>query len=188
MRIYALMLVCATAVFLHAEATSAPAQTSAPPAQNVPHASQIITVNGCHASLNLSQTGGWYGGYPAYHPAYYPRYGPYYWPDVYAASYYQPPVTTAHPQLGIDYVNITPKTMTEIEFGLIVNNTLIAEVRDAGTFSKGAEIKHKFGISESIFPIHGIQHCVPLHVTFEDGTKWRNPLLPPKNQHMYIRT
>ena len=77
--------------------------------------------------------------------------------------------------------------MTEIEFGLVTSGTLRAEVKDVGTFSPGAEIKHKFGISPNVFPLQtALEQCVPLRITFADGTKWRNPGLPPKNQHIYL--
>ena len=131
------------------------------------------------------QSGGFVGGYS---PAYWGGARGYWgWPDVYGASFYQPPVTTANPQLGIDYVNVAHKTMHMIEFGLIANGILRAEVRDVGTFSPGAEIKHSFGISANVFPIQtGLPQCVPLHITFEDGSKWRNPKLPPKNDKIYL--
>ncbi len=77
--------------------------------------------------------------------------------------------------------------MHEIQFGLIANGILRAEVRDVGTFSPGAEIKHSFGISANVFPIQtGLPQCIPLHIQFADGAKWRNPHLPPKNQKIYL--
>ena len=181
----AVLLVCAAMIPAAAQPTAAPGGQMAPATHPVVHASQLIQVNACHASLNIQQSGGW-AGYPAYSYGYYGYRGGY-WGDPWGASYYQPPVTTANPQLGIDYMNISPKVMTEIQFGLIANGTLKAEVRDVGKFSPNAEIKHKFGIPASTFPIStGLPQCVPLHIVFEDGTKWRNPNLPPKNQHIYL--
>ena len=76
--------------------------------------------------------------------------------------------------------------MKEIEFGLIVRGSLVAEVKDVGTFSPGAEIKHKFGVSKNIFPIQtSYAKCVPLHILFVDGTKWKNPHLPAYRASMY---
>ena len=147
----------------------------------VPHASQLVKVSTCNPKLNVMQSGGFVG----YAPGFY-RGG--YWGDVYGSAYYEPPVTTTDPQLAIDYVNVSHKPMSEIEFGLVANGILLAEVRDVGTFSPGAEIKHKFGISANVFPIRtGLPQCVPLHISFADGTKWRNPNLPPKNEHIYYR-
>ncbi len=124
---------------------------------------------------------------PAWTPAYYP-YGPYYWNDVYGARYWQPTYAQNNPTLGIDYTNQTSKVMKQIEFGLIANGNLVAEVKDVGTFSPGVEIKHEFGISRNVFPLQtGLPRCVPLRITFEDGTHWRNPRLPqhPRRQ-MYV--
>ena len=89
--------------------------------------------------------------------------------------------------LGIDYTNKTQKVMREIEFGLIANGNLVAEVKDVGTFSPGIEIKHEFGISHNVFPLQtGLARCVPLRIKFADGTKWRNPRLPAKpRRQMY---
>ena len=106
--------------------------------------------------------------------------------DPYGYRYYRAPMATTSPQLGIDYVNISPKTMHSIEFRLIANGTLRAEVRNVGTFSNGAEIKHTFGLNPNVFPLRtGLAQCVPLRINFADGTKWRNPNLPPKNARIY---
>lgn len=167
-----------TAAMLFFASGPAPAQNMESAA--VPHASSLINVSDCNPKLNVSQSGGFVG----YAPAGY--YGRGYWGDAYGARYYQPPVTTTNPQLAIHYKNISPKTMQSVEFGLIANGMLKAEVRDVGTFTTGAEIKHKFGLSPNVFPIGtGLPQCVPLRITFADGTKWRNPRLPPKNTHIY---
>jgi hypothetical protein len=163
-------------------ATTAPGAEAAPAATPVVHGSQLVKVSTCSPKLNVMQSGGFVG----YSPGYYGAYGRGYWPDAYGGSIYQAPVTTADPQLGIDYTNISAKPMHTIEFGLIANQRLIAEVKDVGSFSPGAEIKHKFAVSPNIFPIQtALPQCVPLRITFADGTKWRNPRLPPKNSHLY---
>jgi hypothetical protein len=181
------------AVLLCSAALPAAAQTAAPamasPAAHaapmvhaapaVPPASAIITVSNCTPALNLSQTG---GGFAGWAPGW--RGGP--WGDPWGATFVQPPVTTTMPQLAIGYMNISHKTMTEIEFGLVANGVLLAEVRDVGTFTPHAKIEHRFGISANVFPIRtGLPQCPALRVTFADGTKWRNPRLPPKNTHIY---
>lgn len=100
-------------------------------------------------------------------------------PSVYGYRYYQPRVARAHPTLGIAYSNATEKVMKQIEFGLVANGNLVAEVKDVGTFSPGAEIKHEFGLSPNVFPLQtSLAECVPLKIAFEDGTKWKNPRLP----------
>ncbi len=130
-----------------------------------------LQVTACDPSRNVVAARGWV---PAYYPA-----GPYYWPSVYGVRYYQPPIRTANASLNIAYTNTTAKTMKEIEFGLIANGNLVAEVKDVGTFSPGAEIKHEFGLNPNVFPLQtALARCVPLRISFEDGTKWRNPHLP----------
>jgi hypothetical protein len=159
--------------------TASPGGAMAPMMHAAPPASSLVSVSDCHASLNIQQS----GGYAAYPVGY--RGG--YWGDPWGVNYYQPPVTTTSPQLAIHYKNISTKVMSDIQFGLVANGILKAEVKDVGKFSPGAEIKHKFGIPASTFPIStGLPQCVPLHITFADGTKWRNPQLPPKNTHIYL--
>jgi hypothetical protein len=160
---------------------NAAAQTSpAAGAMGAPvHAATLVHVSDCNPRLNVQQSGGFVGYTPGF-------WGGPYWGDAYGGRFYQPPMTTTSPELAIHYKNISPKTMSEIEFGLVANGVLKAEVRDVGTFSNGAEIRHKFGISPNVFPIGtGLARCVPLRITFEDGTKWRNPNLPPPNNHIY---
>lgn len=129
----------------------------------------LIHVTKCDPSRNRTTT---------YVPGFYPT-RPYYWYNAYGYRYYQPPVTTSNPTLLIDYTNISPKTMREVEFGLVARGTLIAEVKDVGTFSNGALIQHQFGLSPNVFPIGtGLPQCVPLKIKFADGTNWKNPHLP----------
>ncbi|HTU83894.1 MAG TPA: hypothetical protein VMF61_17350 [Candidatus Acidoferrales bacterium] len=120
-------------------------------------------------------------------PAYYPvGVGPYWgWGSVYGPSYYSARPVTSNASLGIDYHNNTNVVMKQVEFGLVVNGNLVAEARDVGTFSPGAEIKHVFGLNPGIFPIRGLPHCVPLKITFDNGTKWKNPHLPALRRQIY---
>ncbi len=127
--------------------------------------------------------------YSGYTPAYYPS-GSYYWRDPYGYRYRQYPVSanthTTNPTLDIDYVNVTHNPIAQIEFGLVAKGLLVAEVRDAGTFSPGAEIKHSFGLSPNVFPLGtGLAQCVPLRATYKDGTTWENPHLPSPNKSIY---
>lgn len=146
-----------------------------------PSAAALVKVTACNPALNVSRGPAYVGYAPGY-------WGGPYWSDIYGARYYRAPMSTTSPQLHIDYVNVSPKTMHSIEFGLVANGILKAEVRDVGTFSNGAEIKHTFGLSPNVFPIGtGLPQCVPLRINFADGSKWRNPTLPPKNDRIYYR-
>jgi len=152
----------------------------------VPAAAHPIKVSLCDPQHRSGNPGGYQ--YTGFTPAYYPA-GPggYFYPTVYSRTYYQPPVSPSA-FLAIDYVNVTTKPMATIEFGLIANRNLVAMVRDVGTFSPGAEIKHQFGISPNVFPIStGLPHCVPLRITYKDGTTWKNPRLPDDNPGIYLR-
>ncbi len=139
-----------------------------------------INVSACNPKRNSYMATG-------YAPAYYPiGVGPYWgWPSVYGLNYYQYPVQ-GHPTLSIDYSNATSVVMKDIEFGLVVHGTLVAEVRDVGTFSPGAEIKHEFGLNPNVFPLQtSFAKCVPLKITFADGSKWKNPHLPALKRSIY---
>jgi hypothetical protein len=81
--------------------------------------------------------------------------------------------------LLIAYTNISQKTMHIIEFGLLSNELLAGEVRDVGSFAPGTEVKHKLGLQLSAI-LPGSSRCVPLRITYADGTTWRNPRLPKK--------
>lgn len=137
-----------------------------------------IHVTTCDPQLNPSL---------GYAPAYYPGV-PFFWRDIYGYRYYQPPIARANPTLSIAYVNKTQKVMQKIDFGLVASGRLVAEVRDAGTFSPGVEIRHEFGLSPNVFPLQtGLPRCVPLRITYADGTTWRNPHLPALRRSIYRR-
>ena len=102
------------------------------PATQQLHAHDLIHVSNCHPSMNEMTS---------YPPAYYPYAGrPYGWTNVYGYAYTMPPVTTTSPALQIDYRNVYTKTMKDIEFGLVARGVLVAEVKDVGKFSPGAEV------------------------------------------------
>jgi hypothetical protein len=88
--------------------------------------------------------------------------------------------------LNVDFTNITNKVMTTVEWGLVANGRLVAEARDVGTFSPGAEIKHRYGLSPNVFPLQtGLPRCIALLVKFADGTTVHNPNLPQARRQMY---
>jgi len=150
-----------------------------------PAAHHLVHVSKCEPYQNTTvvNTGYAPGFVPGYYP--YPR-NPYYWNDVYGYRYLQPQVVKTNPSLAIDYTNVDKKVMSTIEFGLIARGALVAEVRDVGTFSPGAEIKHTFGISPNVFPIStGLPQCIPLRITYKDGTHWKNPHLPALQRALY---
>jgi hypothetical protein len=173
-----LRLVCATgaAAVVTVSAGLLPAS-----AQQAPE--RRIHVKTCEPTRNVTTTAPMYG--PGFGPGYYGR--GFYWDDPYGYPYYQRPVAVSESaQLKIDYVNVTHTVMETIDFGLIANGRLIAEVRDVGTFSPGAEIKHVFGVSPNIFPLAtALPQCVPLRITYKDQATWVNPHLPALQQALY---
>lgn len=145
-----------------------------------------IRVNDCDPRGGFANT-----AYPSgYVRGYYPR-NPYYFVDPYGFRYFQPPLLApgrTAPTLGIGYVNTSPQTAKSVEFGLVARGHLVAEVRDVGTFTTGAEIKHEFGLNRNVFPIStGLPRCVPLLVRFENGTVWENPHRPRAVRALYRR-
>ena len=181
MRLYRSIVSLPAAIGMLVLATfAAGAQTSpANSMMTVAHPPSNIKVALCHPTQGSTYVS------PGFVPAYYPA-RPYYWGDVYGRGYYQPTVSTTNPQLAIDYTNVGTKVAKVIEFGLIARGQLVAEVRDVGTFSPGAEIKHKFGLSRNVFPLGtGLPQCLPLRITYEDGTKWRSRHLPALTQGLY---
>lgn len=144
----------------------------------------VLHVNRCDPQLNPPVMTGPYVGFG---PGYYPG-GRYYWNDVYGYRYNQAPMLPANGTLFLDFKNITHKVMSTIEFGLVANGHLVAEVRDVGKFSPNVEIKHEFGLSPNVFPIQtGLPQCPALRITFADGTKWVNPRLPGLEHALYGR-
>jgi hypothetical protein len=157
---------------------------SAPVVAQQPHqlfTKKLFNVSRCDAQANVSTT-----TYAGYAPGFYPYARPWYWGDPYGYGFYQPPVTTTNPTMYVDFTNITNKVMKDVVWGLVANGRLVAEARDVGTFSPGAEIKHKYGISINVFPLQtGLPQCIALAVTFDDGTHYRNPNLPSERRQMY---
>jgi hypothetical protein len=147
----------------------------------LPAHAKRIDVKTCHASRSVTTTPT-YG----YLPGYYPR-SRYFWDDVYGFPYYQRPLTVNESgSLQIDYVNVTPSVMRTIDFGLVANGRLVAEVRDVGTFSPGVEIKHTFGLDPNVFPLGtALPQCVPLRITYHDQATWVNPHLPALQRGLY---
>jgi len=81
--------------------------------------------------------------------------------------------------LGVQYSNDAPVAATEVEFGLVSRDWLVAVVRDVGSFARGATIDHEFSLDPQIFPIGtALPYCAVLYVKYADGTVWFNPSPP----------
>lgn len=149
---------------------------AAPAGAKLPTSGWPVHVENCDPQLNptLGYAPGFYAG---------PRF---FWRDVYGYRFYEPPFGSASPTLNIAYMNRTQDPIKQIDFGLVANGRLVAEVRDVGTFSPGATIQHAFGLSPNVFPLQtALARCVPLRVTYADGRVWRNPHLPALRRSIY---
>jgi hypothetical protein len=141
---------------------------------------KLINVSQCDPQRAVTMP-----AYNGFAPAFYP-FAPYTWQDPYGFQYSQFPPTASSGTLSIDYMNVSSRVMTTIDFGLVARGHLVAEVRDVGTFSPKAQIKHQFGLDPNVFPLRtALSTCVPLHIVFADGTSWKNPHLPPERHEMY---
>jgi len=143
---------------------------------------KFFKISRCDAQQNVATT------YSGYVPGYYPYARPWFWGDPYGYGFYQPPITTSNPTMYVDFTNTSDKVMKDVVWGLVANGRLVAEAKDVGTFSPGAEIKHKYGISENVFPLQtGLPQCIALAITFQDGTHLVNPNLPAIRRQMYLQ-
>ncbi len=103
-----------------------------------------------------------------------PEDGPYYTFMNSDIDTYDAPMMPRSPNLAVDYVNQTTSVIRSVEFGLMTRGHLLAEVRDAGMFTPTVEISHDFRVPNLWIGRGGLT-CVPLTVTFSDGTIWNNP-------------
>jgi hypothetical protein len=169
----------AAALLVAAAAATATAQP-APVTMTTP--AKLIDVSSC---VPTRPTRG--SGFNDFSPAFYPL-SPYYWNDPYGFQFSQPALLPTSGSLAIDYTNVTTNVMKTIDFGLVARGKLVAEVRDVGTFSPNAEIKHEFGLDRNVFPLRtALSTCIPLRIVYADGTIWKNTHLPKTRKELYRR-
>jgi len=76
----------------------------------------------------------------------------------------------------IDYINVTKKVATQVEFMVAYRNSahnFRRTVTDSGTFAPAAQIQHHFDLySDVTFGGKTVQSCAAIKVTFADGTVW----------------
>lgn len=100
-----------------------------------------------------------------------------YWVDPWGRPYSEPGTNAS---VSIDFTNTGTQPATAVDFGLVVQTVLVAEMRDTGTFTPGAQISHTLGVSASALPVRNAR-CVALRVKWADGTYWKNPELHKLN-------
>jgi hypothetical protein len=163
---------------------SIPAICQANPSPSAAPTAAQVKVSRCDAQFNYGQGGGPASSYVGYSDGYYPD-TPYYWDDPFGLAYYQPPASSPS-RLFIDFTNVSPKPMKAVVFGLVVVDILIAEVRDQGTFTPGAEIKRRYGIHPPATPQVKPQ-CIALKIEYADGTSWALKPMPTAENGMYVK-
>lgn len=99
------------------------------------------------------------------------------WVDPWGRPYSEPGTTAS---ISIDFTNVGTQPATAVDFGLVVSTVLVAEMRDTGTFTPGAHVSHTLGISAAALPVRKAR-CVPLRVTWADGTSWKSAELHKLN-------
>ena len=101
------------------------------------------------------------------------------WIDPYGMQHYNP---TTFPSwdafLQVTYQNQAPLKATEVDFGLVLAQSLVAVTKDVGDFASGVEIDHEFVLSREIFPLASKPYCAVLRVKYADGSIWQNPAPP----------
>ncbi|HEY6485458.1 MAG TPA: hypothetical protein VIX83_03650 [Candidatus Cybelea sp.] len=80
-----------------------------------------------------------------------------------------------HATLTVQYRNEAPIVATDVVFGLVSGNRLIAVGKDSGRFSPGAAIDHRLMIDQQIYPLREPAQCVVLAVRYAGGASWMNP-------------
>ena len=89
-------------------------------------------------------------------------------------THYQAPLRS-DPTLTIGYTNLASKPISSIDFALVTQGKIVADVRDVGNFAPGAKIQHSFPLSSKIFPLGSAPvACAPISITYADGTTWKN--------------
>ena len=94
---------------------------------------------------------------------------------LYGRTYVQPGMPTS---VMVHYTNDGELAAKTIEFGLVVDGRIRSELRDVGSFARGAEIRHSLGVNRDV-ALGTAVHCLPLRVVYSDGSIWKNPAPPP---------
>ena len=95
---------------------------------------------------------------------------------IYGRTYVQPGMPSS---VMVHYTNDGELAAKSVEFGLVVDGRIRSELRDVGSFARGAEIRHSLGVNRDVAIGRTNPNCVPLRVVFSDGSVWKNPDPPP---------
>ena len=79
------------------------------------------------------------------------------------------------PYLAITYTNNATNRVRSVNFGLVVGDKLLDEALDKESALPGAQVERALTLKAHLPPITSNIECVPLKVTYDDGTHWTNP-------------
>ncbi len=94
---------------------------------------------------------------------------------------HSPNSVNGRPYLAIAYTNRARTIVKTVDFGLMVGDNLLGEVLDKDSVLPGADVKHALTLDAQVPPIPTNVECVPLQVTYDDGTHWTNPRMQGLN-------
>jgi len=92
------------------------------------------------------------------------------WIDSWGNSYTEPGTGN---NVDIDFINNGTQEAVAIDFGVLVKNTLVAQMRNSGKFSPGVLIKHNLGLDSAALKLKTFR-CLALRVTWADGSQWKS--------------
>jgi hypothetical protein len=81
------------------------------------------------------------------------------------------------PDVEVRFANIGGATIGSVRFALVEDGIAVAEVEAAGRFSPGVAIRKTIVLPAATILSEPVS-CVPLAVTRDDGSIWRNPSPP----------
>jgi hypothetical protein len=78
-------------------------------------------------------------------------------------------------RVPVDFENLSDKTANQIVFDVAVNGVHIGQLIDNGSFAPKIEVKHPVDAARQMsFKANDAMSCLPIRVTFLDGTVWSN--------------
>lgn len=81
--------------------------------------------------------------------------------------------------MNVTFTNMSQKVVTNVRFGLITRSEVLDMKDDAGTVAPGDVVRHRLRVGQDYFLMWARVRCDVASVTFQDGSTWESPTLPP---------
>ena len=81
--------------------------------------------------------------------------------------------------MDVTFTNVSQKVVTNVRFGLTTRSDVLAMKDDAGSYAPGEKVSHRLRVDQEYLLMWAKLSCDVAQVTFQDGTTWENPSLPP---------